>query len=385
MKHLPFILLIVVAVAIAAATLVESVQGTALAHRLFYGANWFRALWGVLTICAIWHMTRRRLWKRPLLLLLHGSFVVILAGALVTSLWGQTGTLHLRQGIPQDTFTDEQSTEVRLPFLVRLDHFQTIYDPDGRSPRDYQSHVTIAQGARGRQQHVIRLNQPLCIDGYRLYQSSYDTDGLGTVLSINHDPWGIRLTYLGYALLAFSMLLLALRRPHSNTHYPSPNTQYPRISEQTPNTLAQRVAQRLLAVLFASYMVLALLGKPLMPVLRSPMLVVHVGVIMISYCLLIVSFFNRRVLRLAVFMLAAGIFLGAVWANLSWGTYWSWDPKESWALVTLIIYALPLHTESLPWFRSQRHYRWYSLLAILSLLMTYFGVNYLLGGMHSYT
>ena len=100
--------------------------------------------------------------------------------------------------------------------------------------------------------------------------------------------------------------------------------------------------------------------------------------------LLVVSIVRREALRPAVFLLATGIFLGALWANVSWGTYWSWDPKESWALVTLLVYSLPLHQESLPWFRSMRNYRLYSLLAMASLLMTYFGVNLLLGGMHSY-
>ena len=83
-------------------------------------------------------------------------------------------------------------------------------------------------------------------------------------------------------------------------------------------------------------------------------------------------------------LLATGIFLGAVWANVSWGTYWSWDPKESWALITLLVYSIPLHNKSLPWFNSIRNYRIYSLLAFACLLMTYFGVNFLLGGMHSY-
>lgn len=89
-------------------------------------------------------------------------------------------------------------------------------------------------------------------------------------------------------------------------------------------------------------------------------------------------------LRIAVFFLMAGIFLGAMWANVSWGSYWSWDPKESWALITLVVYSLPLHSESLPWLRSTRNYRIYCALCLLCLLMTYFGVNYLLGGMHSY-
>ena len=105
---------------------------------------------------------------------------------------------------------------------------------------------------------------------------------------------------------------------------------------------------------------------------------------MLSYILLVVSVVRRDVLRPAVFLLATGIFLGAVWANVSWGSYWSWDPKEAWALVTLIVYSVPLHHQSLPWFRSDRNYRLYSIIALASLLMTYFGVNYLLGGLHSY-
>jgi ABC-type transport system involved in cytochrome c biogenesis permease subunit len=93
---------------------------------------------------------------------------------------------------------------------------------------------------------------------------------------------------------------------------------------------------------------------------------------------------SRLLLYPAVLLLFVGIFLGSVWANVSWGTYWSWDPNESWALITLLVYSIPLHAESLPWFRSTRNYRIYSLLAFACLLMTYLGVNYLLGGMHSY-
>ena len=134
----------------------------------------------------------------------------------------------------------------------------------------------------------------------------------------------------------------------------------------------------------ASYMVIAICRSPLVPILRSPYLFVHVGTILLSYILLVVSLLRRNVLRLAVFLLATGIFLGAVWANVSWGTYWSWDPKESWALITLLVYSIPLHNKSLPWFNSVRNYRIYSILAFACLLMTYFGVNFLLGGMHSY-
>lgn len=86
----------------------------------------------------------------------------------------------------------------------------------------------------------------------------------------------------------------------------------------------------------------------------------------------------------AVSLLASGIFIGAVWANISWGNYWSWDPKETWALITLMICAIPLH---LPPPGSGSHHQGYHLfvlVAFLSVLMTYFGVNYYLAGLHSY-
>lgn len=143
----------------------------------------------------------------------------------------------------------------------------------------------------------------------------------------------------------------------------------------------------------------------LMPVLASPLLSIHVAVIMIAYSLLaflmlggLMALLVRRdqamverlqivgqiLLYPAVFLLTIGVFIGAIWANTSWGTYWSWDPKEVWALITLIIYALPLHGQSLPVFRKPLFFHGYCIAAFLSVLITYFGVNFILGGMHSY-
>ena len=141
----------------------------------------------------------------------------------------------------------------------------------------------------------------------------------------------------------------------------------------------------------------------LTPVLQSPLLSLHVSIIMLSYALLAFVMlnsvlalcgnaaqqqrqmaFSQQLLRPAVGCLAIGIFLGAVWANVSWGRYWGWDPKEVWALITLLVYAAPLHAQSLPFFRRPRVFHIYCLLAFLSVLFTYFGVNFLLGGLHSY-
>ena len=84
------------------------------------------------------------------------------------------------------------------------------------------------------------------------------------------------------------------------------------------------------------------------------------------------------------FLLVIGIFLGAIWANVSWGNYWSWDPKEVWALITLLIYAAPLHEKLWKSFQKPLFFHIYGILAFLSVLITYFGVNMLLGGVHAY-
>lgn len=144
----------------------------------------------------------------------------------------------------------------------------------------------------------------------------------------------------------------------------------------------------------------------LMPVLQSPLLSVHVMVIMFSYALFgltaliglqgLIAHHRKQeekeqqlaalsqfLLYPAVALIAIGIFIGAIWANVSWGRYWSWDSKETWALITMLIYSVPLHAD-IKWLRKAQHMHIYMLLAFLSVLMTYFGVNYFLSGMHSY-
>ena len=147
----------------------------------------------------------------------------------------------------------------------------------------------------------------------------------------------------------------------------------------------------------------------LMPVLSSPLLSLHVTVIMVAYALLFFVMLNgisavvvrftqsanqaylerlrsisMVMLYPAVALLAMGIFIGAVWANISWGNYWSWDPKEVWALITLLVYAMPLHDGIWKAFRKPMFFHLYSVVAFLSVLVTYFGVNLFLGGIHAY-
>jgi len=140
----------------------------------------------------------------------------------------------------------------------------------------------------------------------------------------------------------------------------------------------------------------------LMPVLSSPLLSIHVSLMMLSYTILAVIMINGicgliarkasvRMARMsealmypALFFLGSGIIAGSIWANVSWGCYWNWDPKETWALLTFLIASIGVHRARLPFLRSPRAYHIYTLILSASVLFTYFGVNYLLGGMHSY-
>ena len=169
----------------------------------------------------------------------------------------------------------------------------------------------------------------------------------------------------------------------------------------------------------------------LMPVLSSPLLSIHVSLMMLSYTVLAIIMVNgicglvaslrhtsvsepiegtvfdhrspaprqaqgassasAKMARMsealmypALFFLGSGIIAGSIWANVSWGCYWNWDPKETWALITFLIASLGVHRTRLPFLMSPRAYHIYTLILSASVLFTYFGVNYLLGGMHSY-
>ena len=385
-SKLPFVLLFVIVIGIAAATVIENHFGTDYAHQHVYGAWWFIALWGLLAVSGCYLMYRRKMWKQPAVFLLHISFLVILTGALTTHLTSRRGMVHLREGEAVCTYwtKNEQGAYVlteELPFYLALRDFEVQYDADGVTPADYVSHVLIST-REGKEETTISMNNIGRAKGYRIYQTSFDDDEAGSVFTISYDPWGTAITYAGYLLLALSMIWVSIKNRRKLSTI---NSQLS--TDSQPSTLTSQLSTILLSVCgtaMASYMVIAICRSPLVPILRSPFLVVHVGTIMLSYILLVVSIIKRSVLRPAVFLLATGIFLGALWANVSWGTYWSWDPKESWALITLLVYSVPLHSKSLPWLNSIRNYRIYSVLAFACLLMTYFGVNFLLGGMHSY-
>ena len=677
MKRLILSVYVALVVVLAVTTFVEQARGTAFAGAHVYHAVWFALLWGVLAVLTLVACVRMRLWRRVPLLLLHGSFLVILGGALITFLWGEQGYVHLEEGKTTDRFVVQDSRHLLpLPFSLRLDSFRIVCYPGTEAPADYVSYIHVSGNGRESQKASVSMNRIFSCGGYRFYQSSYDPDGRGSWLSVNHDPWGIGVTYAGYALLGLSMLWVLcsrggefrrlLRHPllrmggflvlflllgttlqaaerklpvlnlkqadslasvqviyhdrvvpfntlardfvlkltgkpaykglepeqviggwllHPEVWKDEPmiriksaalrrrlglESDFARLSDlfdgqtyrlqaywdasdnhsgelspldkaivetdekvglilmlqqgtlirplpddgsvarlpeakvraellynripfsrwlfmfnlsvgllafalllykglrpvaadgrmlrgverffacalwavllfqalgyglrwyiggriplsngyETMQFLA--LATLLLACLFRRRfpftlpfgfllsgfaLLVSYLGQmnpqitPLMPVLVSPWLSSHVSLIMMSYALFAFLMLNgvlalcvrREALRLmllsrlllypAVFFLGAGIFLGAIWANVSWGHYWSWDPKEVWALVTFMVYAVPFHAGSLSRLRKPLFFHVYMMVAFLTVLMTYFGVNYVLGGMHSY-
>ena len=670
------------------AVLILTMMAATVLHYDVYYNPVFIALWGVVAVSGLTYVVIRGVPRKLPVFGLHLAFVLILAGALITHIWGESGMLHLRQGESESVFEDEDGTGKELPFSVSLERFEIVRYPGSAAPADYSSVVTV-EG----QKYTISMNHILRHRGYRFCQADFDEDLQGSILSVNHDPWGIGMTYTGYGLLLLSIILfffvkdtefrrivkrlsatglavLALlvgggsqasasempgdtpkvlprevadafgdlcvyyndricplstlsrdyclkaygkaswndfnanqvltgwlfyydwwrvvpfkvkakekgtpkeaekdflqrsvaagdalklyplagddgtvRWYNSNEmlplnvledenkwtfvrkmmdvvaeavesedwpevirlvgkikEYQEKTAQLPSQGKIKAEQLWCRLARpmvpfmgsitlglllfvlsgvylsrkkpmpRLLGNLSAwaalalwiyltltiglrwyvaghgpfagSYNVMMLMAwlsasamlllrkkfplilplgfilagftmlqaamvsanpqiTRLMPVLQSPLLSIHVLSMMISYTLLGLVALNGimglivpgkeakeklrdvslLVLYPAVFLITIGTFLGAVWANISWGNYWSWDPKETWALITLLVYSFALHSTSLKCFRNPVFFHVFAILAFICVLITYFGVNLLMGGMHAY-
>jgi ABC-type transport system involved in cytochrome c biogenesis permease subunit len=150
--------------------------------------------------------------------------------------------------------------------------------------------------------------------------------------------------------------------------------------------------------------------RPAPPVLMDTVwMTIHVPVIMVSYSVLslgvliahvqlvvmaaapgrrawirTIDYMHYWYIHVGSLLLLVGIVTGSMWAASSWGRYWGWDPKETWALITVLVYAFVTHMHRIPGLRGRFAFNLASFISYSSVMMTYFGVNYFLGGMHSY-
>lgn len=744
LKRTAFSLLGILLLILTIATILEKIYGTDFVNEYIYSSVPFVILWGVTAITSLLYIIKSKLHRQPVIFLLHLSLLFILAGAFTTWIYGEQGTMRVRQGEQQTSFTDSKGISHQLPFSITLNQFEIIYYKGTLAPMDFISHISVADKDCHRQiQGKVSMNHIFSYQHYRFYQSGYSEDNEGSVFSVSHDPYGIGITYAGYTLLLLStvffffspqsrfrqllkspllhrsltvILLLFAFSLNSNflkANSPSPKVlprevaehfgdlyilynnricplqtfardftiklygsssykgltpeevltgwlfyydswknepiiriksnearklleiegNYARLkdyistineyklekmmnhirsgeqvtdkrgieeadekfniinlvctgammkifpcrniagktlewysqSDQLPQDMdndkwvfirksmsyvnemivmkkyndaclllekikkyqqkecdgllpadnkfkaekiynqfdysksvamaciciglicfiyychcmasQKRTSRKAIIILnillwivftylsaaiclrgyvsnhlplsngfetmqfmawctllltfllqrkFAMLLpfgfllcgltlMVSMLGESnpqitqLMPVLQSPLLSIHVVVIMIAYSLLAFIMLNgvtavilhqsqkeckeqierlqiisQIILYPAIFLLAIGIFIGAVWANVSWGRYWGWDPKEVWALITMLVYALALHPRSLPWFHRTMFFHVFCITAFITVQITYFGVNFLLGGMHSY-
>lgn len=655
----------------------------------FYDKWWFVTLLFVFAASLVYNIFKTKMWQQMPVFGIHASILIILLGGFLTFTTSQNGSMHLTENEPVNTFLDGEK-QIQMPFFVNLKKFDVVYYPGTMSHADYVSYVEISDNGDILKEDKISMNNILKYNSFRFFNEDFDEDLKGCTLSVQHDPWGILVTYIGYILLSISMIIIFFKNiikkrvpkqlkslvilfvmlmfgTMANAHelktlpkdvatelgdiyiynsgriapmqtfakdfacklygkptyegytseqilagwmfYPtywkgterqqskrdevkhlvesfqtgamtkifpcqmpdgtvkwlSPNDNLPEnmsedewvfvrksmsylnelvvkqdyatlaetlqkikayqkkngvaadgttslpsdfrfktekiynvwskynyvayfslffglvffvlycvftaIGKQTPKSLANisvsinwiifafltfliilrwivaghiplarsAETQHFMAwvsLLIAGIMALKKDGRisivatgmivsglmmlvavmssanpkitPLMPVLSSPLLGLHVAIIMVAYALLAFMLINglaavivricnknslleiermaevsRNMLFPAVMCLTFGIIIGSVWANISWGNYWAWDPKETWSLITLMVYALPLHKNMAPALQKPLNLHIFNILAFLNVLMTYFGVN-LLGGMHAY-
>lgn len=212
LKKLLYILYVAVAIVLATATFVEHINGSPYAHTYIYGAWWFSLLWALLAAVGVIWFVRRRV-KKWSVVVLHLSLLTILVGALLTHLSSSQGMVHLRKGETVKTYMKtnegEEARMVELPFLLKLQKFEVDYHDGTDAAADYETQFHIIDG-NSTVEATVSMNNIFNYNGYRFYQTSYDEDMHGSILSLNADPWGIPVTYLGYGLLFFSLIYMLI-------------------------------------------------------------------------------------------------------------------------------------------------------------------------------
>ena len=466
LKYISFGSLALMLMVLVAATLVGKVMGSAFAMERVYHSLPFVALWSLLAVSAMGYVVCRS--RRATLILLHASLVTVLLGAFISFLTSKRGELFLAPGaVPASMFTTADGTLERLPFRMTLERVDTCYSGNGEYVGTYSARLLVNGG--GAEYVSLSLNNPAVVDGYSFCINGISGDGLS--LLVSRDIYGTSVSYIGYLMTVVSFVLLlfdrrggfrsALRQlKHRSSSVVETSVRSSRlalysrivlfgvlsvafvyrwyatglfpVTNGAEGLLFIAWVASLLAILFGEYRrfsSLAYLALPMFvfscvttfvavasgwgdtavqPILRTPLLSVHVSTVIVAYVLLgcmalnasvalwhsFVRGNNERADRLAVVgrlllypavtLLATGIFVGAFWANVSWGRYWGWDPKEVWALITLLLCAAPFHTASLRFLGTAVRFHLFTLVVFVSMLFTYFGVNYLLGGLHSY-
>ena len=204
LKMISFILLVLATAAMALLSLaVASGASDAL-----YSSVPMCVLWAIVGASAIVLCVRRKLWKKPALMILHLALLLILIGAAVTHFSGSQGTVHLRIGdAPTSQFIGEGAQEsLTFPFKISAVAYQTVYYPATSTPRDFRSIFCIADNDKT-EEMVLSVNRTVEWKGYKFILKSVDSDGDGFTLNVRRDVAGTWISFSAYGLLLLGMIM----------------------------------------------------------------------------------------------------------------------------------------------------------------------------------
>ncbi len=361
--------------------------GLAIAHKVQKTAS--KAL------CLPTRKERRQLWLRKMpFLLLHAGIFLVLFGGFFGAPDREDGQVLLEYNVPTHTAYQANDEMLPLPFEMQIDTFYVDYYADGRSPKQFTTRFTIREigktmEPRQGKAHTDKLllttavNHPCSYRGYHFYQSNYDpVRGEYSVLKVVRDPW-IAVVWIG-------IVLLAIGACWQTTH-------------QWKAHWGWWLAVGIVTIAFTVITLAKINFGTLMPALRSAWFIPHIGVYMIAYSLLAVAsilgiimlvnlslnkFDNTKLhhllmglLQTSSCLLLMGMLCGAVWAKQAWGDYWTWDPKECWALATWMLTLIGMHLKC-PGAQASPPAKKvllvvFVLLSFAAMQMTWYGVNYL--------
>ncbi|MCF6339403.1 MAG: cytochrome c biogenesis protein CcsA [Sulfurimonas sp.] len=211
------ILLLILAFGAAMGTFLENDFGSKRAKEIVYHAWWYKLSLLLISLNLITVIYKTKMYRIKSRAILHSSFIIILFGATITHYFGLDGTMHIREGEKSNIVIVEKE-KININFYVALNDFTLTRYPGSRSPSEFSSDITIIDKHNNIEfDKQIYMNHTLIYGGYKFFQTSYDDDEKGTILTVNKDP-GVEITYLGYFLL-FLGLILNLFNKHSRFQF----------------------------------------------------------------------------------------------------------------------------------------------------------------------
>ncbi|NOR87833.1 MAG: protein NrfI [Bacteroidales bacterium] len=200
------LLLLVLAIGGGIGTFIENDFGSIRAKELVYNSIWYELVFLFTSINFVFIMLKTKMYRVKARTLFHFSLVFILLGAAVTHYFGLDGSMYIREGEKSNIITTN-TEDIKIPFFIALNDFTLTRYPGSKSPSEFSSAVTVIDIENNKEFDAnILMNHTLSYGGYKFFQTSYDTDELGTQLSVNKDP-GVEITYIGYALLFLGLIL----------------------------------------------------------------------------------------------------------------------------------------------------------------------------------